>query len=449
MATRTLLDDLYDTAAGAAQYGVGTFARTAATPAQVGRAGVARVADLGRQGIASALGGQLSDPTAVQGAVTAGPVYGLGDQLARGGAAQAGQGLGGIRQRVLSGIGATPAEAAVPPPVAPPAIAPVTQAPAPTPAAATGTPSVLDMDAPDIQIGYPLGDWGRTPAPASSAPAPARQNSFDITNTTAGTRYAPGADLGEATQIPASLQAPQWGAGAQLQPELRPTQRPGGGQVITLQDPNSPLNPTSRNFNPVAARFALRNRQLDTVRANALTDAETRLATTDLAGQYGLQGQMIGGQFGLQERQLANQGQLATTGLAGQYGLQGRQLANEGQLATTDLAGQYTLGAAMAKAQADMQKAQLTAYLDANDPERLLRQRQLDLVQELRDQNASVQDQIGATRAGQPSAPAIAEDSRGPTYGVSPTGRIIPLRTDPRVRAFEENERAYRRTLGQ
>lgn len=202
--------------------------------------------------------------------------------------------------------------------------------------------------------------------------------------------------------VPASLAAPQFGS-------VRPADT-GGPTLISISDPaTDPTNPQSRNFDPRAAKLAMQQNALDVERANALTAADADLARTDLSGQYGLQ-----------ERALANQGALANTQLGGQFGLQERGLANEGQLANTALAGEYALERSRVDADAAVSAAMYKIQAEGNTPANLKALQEAKLLAQQVAANeaqikagASPATIIAGARKGQPTPGRVVADSLG------------------------------------
>lgn len=195
--------------------------------------------------------------------------------------------------------------------------APLPLAPAALPATVEGP---RDFDA-EVNAAFPAG--------VGAVPAPARQTSFDITNTSR--TAAPGNTMA-AIPVPASLSAPEFGAGVGAAPAAG-----GGGPFVAvvgdsgLQAQGS-LTPGSRNFNPVGYRALLRQQQLQTQLQLGQLDADSRLGAAQIGAGADVARAIAAGQLGIQERALANQGALATADLTGQYGLAGRQASAAGTI---------------------------------------------------------------------------------------------------------------------
>lgn len=254
---------------------------------------------------------------------------------------------------------------------------------------------------------------GQVPAPAVTPATPVvRGNRFDVTNTDTATGAARGGGFVNpnvnyaSIPVPASLAAPQFGGA--------PVPAAGAGpSVITIGDSAAdPLNPTGRMFDPVAARFALRNREQDVALQNAQLAAETQRANALLGAQAGLAQAQVAGQFGLQERALANEGALASAELSGQYGveqaritqmLKARQAQEEARLAAQGRAGTE----AKNMTQAELMRLQLLAArqiqaTDPNNPERL----------------------AAAVRTGQAPQTVLADSMSGQLIGVATPGVV-------------------------
>lgn len=321
VAPAPVLTPLQNIGAGARNLAITGGMRTLNAPRDLVLGAVGTGADALRNSAATALGGTVANPTAARDALTQPEVPLVGGEQ--------------LRTGLLGLLGATPTPAAAAP-------KPATAAPTPT-TAAPSLQSVIDAN----RAANPV---GQVRAPTTGAAVPTvRGSSFDITNTSRTTGAGRGGVVNPnvnyaSIDIPASLAAPQFGAGV-------PAEEAGGPEVFVIGDSaTDPTDPTSRAFDPRAAQLALRQQALEVERANALTDAAARRDVADVSAGA----------------------ELARTQLAGQFGLQERSLANAGELARADLTGQYGVDAANVKAQQAVQleafKARAKQELDSLNP---------------------------------------------------------------------------------
>lgn len=287
-------------------------------------------------------------------------------------------------------------------------LAPLTPAPVPTPAVSAGEVGKNDPVKPGEP--YYMAE---------------RKNSFAFNDSS----YVNPNPSTASIPVPASLAAPQFGT-------VRPREADSGPTLISIGDPaTDPTNPLSRNFDPRAAQLALRQNALDVERANALTAADADLARTDLSGQYGLQ-----------ERALANAGSLANTQLGGQFGLQERALANTGALDVANVNAQADLAAVAMKNSYDAALEQYKAAVAANDPKAEYYRQQareievrLQLATQAAGQPGSTLERVASlTRSGQDRAPTVFGDSLSGALGVGPGGYVTPITGTPIEQKLQE-----------